>query len=954
MVEQRFREMIDALPAAIYTTDAEGWLTHFNPAAVEFAGRVPELGTDRWCVSWKLYHSDGTPMPHDTCPMAVALKEGRPVRGAMAIAERPDGTRAWFEPYPTPIRDSRGRIVGGINMIIDITDRKRVEDVAAYLAAIVESSEDAIISKNLQGVIQSWNKGAEKIFGYTAAETIGQPVTMLMPPERTEEEARILESINRGETVAHYETIRRRKDGTEIDISLTVSPIRNEAGQIIGASKIARDITDRRQAEADALHAARVGEHLYRLTSTSNASEDPVEVFAAAMDALHEVLGVDRSAILLFDPDGVLRFKAWRGLSEPYRSAVEGHSPWTPSTLDPQSIAVPDVDDDPGLASLRDVIGQEGIRALCFVPLVYQAKLIGKFMLYHNRPHVYTVEELRLAETVAGHVATGVGRRRITEQLARAERAERFLADASAELATSLSDDKALEIVARLAIPALADACVVYLADDHGKLGRAATAYEHPTKGILQEVDQNAGQPAAEPYHVRRVFETGQPAVVTGVYAAIAGTTVAERSPGSRLTMIVPLIARGQTIGVISFGTSQPDRRYDDADLLLAQELASRSATTIDNARLFRQQRTVAETLQHSLLPERLPQHPAISVAARYVPGSKGVNVGGDWYDVFDLPSGRVGLAIGDVVGRGVEAAALMGQVRNVMRAYAFDSNEPSAVVEQVNAWLRHHHPAARMVTALYAILDLAAGSLRFTSAGHLPPLVLDAGGARYVEEGRGVPLGVTRRARYSEATISLRPDTRILLYTDGLVDRRDLSLDDAMKQLSTLAAGMDGRPLNEMLDNILVGFLNGGVEDDVAVLGLRLAPLQNESLMLLLPAEPESLAHVRVAVREWLKGAALPSEAVPDVITAVGEAASNVVTHAYGIAKGEMEIEGRRTPTELVITVRDFGRWRESASGSGWGTRLMRALVDSVEVDTPETGTVIRLRKRLQAAPVS
>jgi anti-sigma regulatory factor (Ser/Thr protein kinase) len=174
------------------------------------------------------------------------------------------------------------------------------------------------------------------------------------------------------------------------------------------------------------------------------------------------------------------------------------------------------------------------------------------------------------------------------------------------------------------------------------------------------------------------------------------------------------------------------------------------------------------------------------------------------------------------------------------------------------------------------------------------------------------------------------------------------------MKQLSTLAAGMDGRPLNEMLDNILVGFLNGGVEDDVAVLGLRLAPLQNESLMLLLPAEPESLAHVRVAVREWLKGAALPSEAVPDVITAVGEAASNVVTHAYGIAKGEMEIEGRRTPTELVITVRDFGRWRESASGSGWGTRLMRALVDSVEVDTPETGTVIRLRKRLQAAPVS
>src|SRR5947209_15230401 len=107
--EQHFRDMIDALPAAIYTTDADGRLTHFNPAAVAFSGRVPELGTDRWCVTWKLYHPDGTPMPHDTCPMAIALKEGRVVQGAEAIAERPDGTRVWFTPYPTPLRDGEGR-----------------------------------------------------------------------------------------------------------------------------------------------------------------------------------------------------------------------------------------------------------------------------------------------------------------------------------------------------------------------------------------------------------------------------------------------------------------------------------------------------------------------------------------------------------------------------------------------------------------------------------------------------------------------------------------------------------------------------------------------------------------------------------------------------------------------------------------------------------------------------
>jgi PAS domain S-box-containing protein len=126
--ERRFREMIDALPAAIYTTDAEGRLTHFNPAAVEFSGHVPDLGTQHWCVSWKLFRADGTPLPHGECPMAVALKEGRIVRGAEAIAERPDGKRIWFMPYPTPLRDAGGTIVGGINMLVDITERKRAEE----------------------------------------------------------------------------------------------------------------------------------------------------------------------------------------------------------------------------------------------------------------------------------------------------------------------------------------------------------------------------------------------------------------------------------------------------------------------------------------------------------------------------------------------------------------------------------------------------------------------------------------------------------------------------------------------------------------------------------------------------------------------------------------------------------------------------------------------------------
>lgn len=247
--QRRFREMIDALPAAIYTTDAEGRLTHFNPAAVEFSGRTPELGTDQWCVSWKLYYPDGRPMPHDECPMAVALKEGCIIKGAEAIAERPDGTRRWFMPYPTPIRDSQGRITGGINMLLDITERKQAEEATAHLAAIVASSDDAIISKNLDGIIQSWNKSAEHMFGYTAEEAVGKHITLIVPKDRWDEEKNILARLRRGDRIVHFQTVRRRKDGSTFDLSLTISPVKDRAKRVIGASNVARDITHLKQIE---------------------------------------------------------------------------------------------------------------------------------------------------------------------------------------------------------------------------------------------------------------------------------------------------------------------------------------------------------------------------------------------------------------------------------------------------------------------------------------------------------------------------------------------------------------------------------------------------------------------------------------------------------------------------------------------------------------------------------
>jgi PAS domain S-box-containing protein len=246
--ERQSLALLETLPVAVYITDTDGRITAYNQAAVELWGREPELGTDTWCGSAILRWPDGRLMQNDECPMAVALRERRAIRGAEAVAERPDGERVHFLAYPSPIWDEEGALVGAINTLVDITGRKSNEELTHYVASIVDSSNDAIVGKDLNGIITSWNRGAERLFGYSPAETIGQPITMLMPLERQDEETEILRRIRHGERIDHYETVRRRKDGSLVEISLAVSPVKNAQGAIVGASKIARDITEQKRA----------------------------------------------------------------------------------------------------------------------------------------------------------------------------------------------------------------------------------------------------------------------------------------------------------------------------------------------------------------------------------------------------------------------------------------------------------------------------------------------------------------------------------------------------------------------------------------------------------------------------------------------------------------------------------------------------------------------------------
>ena len=234
---------------ALYTTDAAGRLTYFNEAAVSLWGRRPTLGEEFWCGSWRIHWPDGSPVSLDECPMAVTVKTGNPVRGVEVVVERPDGSRVPVTPYPSPIYDRDGNLLGAVNVVIDISEQKATEETNRRLAALVESSQDSVVAVDLGGVITSWNQAAQRLYGYSEAEALGLPISLIVPADKRAEAVEVLALVRNGQTVEHFDTIRRGKDGSQIPVSLTVSPIKDETGRIVGASKVARDIRERKAAE---------------------------------------------------------------------------------------------------------------------------------------------------------------------------------------------------------------------------------------------------------------------------------------------------------------------------------------------------------------------------------------------------------------------------------------------------------------------------------------------------------------------------------------------------------------------------------------------------------------------------------------------------------------------------------------------------------------------------------
>ena len=687
----------------------------------------------------------------------------------------------------------------------DITERKQAEGVRARLAAIVESSEDAIIAKTLEGVITDWNRGAQKIYGYSAEEVLGKPINILVPPDRPNEIPTILERLRRGEAIDHYETIRVAKDGRRLDISLTISPMQDSSGNIVGASTIARNITERKRDEK----ALKESEWLYR-TVIEQARENIFLVDAETRRvvesnrAFHQTLGYTEEELrnmTLYDIVAADResidSNIRRILEQKYRSVGERKFHRKNGSLVDVEVSV-------------STILRNGRETLCAVA--------------HD----------------------------ITERKRR-EEAQRFLAEVGATLSSSLDYRTTLVSVARLAVPRLADWCAIDIVEEDGSLERLAVEHEDPQKVQLAHELQERYPPDPEaPRGVMRVVRSGQ----SEFYPEISDemlVTVARDAEHLRLMreigfvslIFVPLVGRGRTLGVITLVSAESGRCYREVDLKLAEELAQHAALAVDNARLYRSHVRLARTLQEGLLPARLPEVPGVEVGLRYVSAGE-VDVGGDFYDLFDTrranqngssePSSSWGIVIGDVSGKGAEAAAMLAFARYTIRTLATRESCPSTVLKSLNEIMVHQRRERgdyKFCTAVYARLetegDTAHGAkITVSRGGHPPPFVLRADGSIYKVGEPGRVIGVFSDVNLTEQETNLAPGDALILYTDGVVEARSpdghFFGEERLKAILHSSVALDASTIAGRIEDAVLNFQEQALRDDVAVMVLRIS----------------------------------------------------------------------------------------------------------------------------------
>jgi serine phosphatase RsbU (regulator of sigma subunit)/anti-sigma regulatory factor (Ser/Thr protein kinase) len=523
------------------------------------------------------------------------------------------------------------------------------------------------------------------------------------------------------------------------------------------------------------------------------------------------------------------------------------------------------------------------------------------------------------------------------DPLERLERVQRVTDTALAHLSV---DGLLNELLERVREILDADTAAVLLLDEarNELVARAA-------KGIEEEVERGVRVPVGKGFAGRIAAERSPVAIHRVDHKTVLNPILFQK--GIKSLLGVPLLAHGDLVGVMHVGT-KTRRRFTKDETELLQLVADRVALAL-RVRLSDRSRVVIEAFQRTFLPEVIPFLPGFRVVTRYLPAATALGVGGDWFDTFVRPEGDIVLVIGDVAGHGLPAASLMGKMRNALRAHALMGGTALDILVRADEFHRHFGEG-ELVTLLVGVLAQDLSTFRYVSAGHPPPLVVGPEGAAFASNGHAnPPLGLPQAPTFGEEEVAMRPGTSVLLYTDGLIERRDESLDVGLERLrSTAERVLHGTAPNDAITDLLERVVEGPrPTDDVVLMLLQRDATPATELEFAVEARARSLLMIRRALSRWLEDLEVPRPVVTEIVMGVHEAAANVVEHAYGPAGGTITITAKRDGDDIEVLIRDSGTWRGSSRGDrGNGLRLMRGLMDSVLVDTAADGTIVQLRR--------
>jgi PAS domain S-box-containing protein len=842
--------LFDAIGAAVIATDPDGIITHWNRGAETLYG-------------YPRNETIGRPMaeflaePHDAETPARILermRSGESWSGEWS-APRKDGSRVDIVFSNAPVRDARGRLMGVVGISIDVADRRRAEDELRRsedrLRVALEAGAMGTWEWSVRDGSVRWSEALERIHGLEPGGfggTFDDYQRDMHPDDRERVLAAIRRAVEAGDDYeVHYRII--RPDGEERWLSARARVIRDADGAAERLVGVCTDVTERTHAER-----LLVAEHAIA-TALAQASTLE-ELTPAVLEALGTSLGWDVGAVHVVEHDDRLGCVAtWvrpgHDASE-FVAATErlafARGEGLPGRVweAAEPIWIDDFATAPGLPR-GEMAARASLHAAIGFPMRVGGAVLGVVELFGHEVRRPDEAVLSLLRSVGRQIGLVAARRRAEaeraellerERLARsaAEQANErlaFLASAGMTFAGSLDAERTLRDLARMCVPRVADWCAIDVVGDDGVRRQLEVAHTDPAKLSLAEEYRRRYPPdPKETTGAAHVLRTGQPELYPEITQEMLEEGIEDveqramlEALGLRSAMIVPLVARNRVLGVITFAASdESGRRFDEHDLAFVGHLARRAALSLDNARLYQERAAIASTLQRSLLPPTLPDVPRVDVAAVYQAAAIERNdVGGDFYDVFELSGDTWAAAIGDVCGKGVEAAALTGLLRHTLRAETLHARAPAGVLRNLNTALVRHG-TDRFCTVALSFLQPTPTGVRVTLAvaGHPLPFILRRDGTVETLGEIGTVLGVLDEIAIHDRNADLAPGDALVLYTDGLLDpRRSDPVDE--EGLGARLAGYaadDARAIAEGLARSVGD--PATAPDDVAIVVLR------------------------------------------------------------------------------------------------------------------------------------